>query len=201
MALSSIGLLGGSFDPVHLAHVALAKAALRELSLDQVQLIPAKAPWQRGDLAASAAHRLAMVELAIQNEPTLVANPVELNRDGKTYTVDTVRNLPPGADYVWILGADQLENFHTWHEWREIAAVVRLAVAQRPGAAAIAPEPLQAYLAELERPLLQIPFSPMPVSASDIRQRLTRGDSTDGMLDPAVAQYIKRHGLYQHNVS
>lgn len=199
--MSVIGLLGGSFDPVHLAHVALAKAALAELALDQVQLIPAGEPWQRGALAASAAHRLAMLELAIQGEPSLEANAAEIQREGKTYTLDTVRELPAGAEYVWILGADQLENFHTWHGWRDISRLVRLAVAQRPGAAATAPAKLQAHLSELGRPLLQIPFTPMPISASDIRRRLAQGASTQGLLDPEVARYIERHGLYRDTVS
>ena len=201
MALNAVGLLGGSFDPVHLAHVALAKAALAELALDQVQLIPAGEPWQRGALVASAQHRLAMLELAIEGEPAMHANAVEIEREGKTYTLDTVRNLPAGPEYVWIIGADQLENFHTWQGWREIAGLVRLAVAQRPGANAAASSELHAHLAELGRPLLQIPFSPMPISASDIRQRLAQGASTEGMLDREVARYIERHELYRDTVS
>lgn len=201
MALSVIGLLGGSFDPVHLAHVALAKAAVAELALDEVQLIPAGEPWQRGALAASPEHRLAMLELAIRAEPALRANAVEIEREGKTYTLDTVRELPATAEYIWILGADQLENFHTWHGWREIASLVRIAVAQRPGAATNATNELLAHLEQLGRPLLQIPFSPMYISASDIRQRLAQGINTSGLLDPKVAQYIQLHGLYRDTVS
>lgn len=201
MALNTVGLLGGSFDPVHLAHIGLARAALRELALDQVQLIPAGDPWQRGGLAATPAQRLAMLEIAAGGTPGLRVNPMEIRRGGKTYTIDTVRGLPAGAQYVWILGADQLENFHTWHEWRDIARLVRIAVAQRPGADAEAPPALQSLLDELDRPLLRIPFTPMSISASAIRQRLAQGASTEGMLDPAVAQYIRRHGLYQHAVS
>jgi len=201
MAVKVIGLLGGSFDPVHLAHVSLAKAALTELCLDEVQLIPAANPWQRGALKASAEHRMAMLEIAIRDEPAICVNAIEINRGGKTYTVDTVRSLPKDSEYVWILGADQLENFPTWHEWRDIASLVRIAVAQRPGAAVQAPQELQVHLQNQGRSLLHIPFSPMPVSASEIRQRLAQELSTYGMLDPAVAQYIKQHGLYQQVVS
>lgn len=201
MALNSIGLLGGSFDPVHLAHIALARAALRELGLDQVQLVPASIPWQRGVLAASPEHRLAMLEIAVRDAPELRVNPVEIQRGGKTYTIDTLSQLPAGSEYVWILGADQLANFCTWHRWREIAALVRLAVARRPGVDAAAPPALEALLDELRRPLLQIPFAPMPVSASDIRRRLAQGASVDGLLDPAVAQYIERHALYRSAAS
>jgi len=201
MAVKSIGLLGGSFDPVHLAHVALAQAALRELALDEVQLVPASAPWQRSPLAATSAQRLAMLELAISGTAKLSINPIEIERGGKTYTVDTLRQLPAGPEYVWILGADQLANFCTWHQWREIAALARIAVARRPGADAAPPPDLKALLDASRRPLLQIPFPPMPVSASEIRKRLAEGASVEGLLLPAVAQYIERHGLYRSTVS
>ena len=201
MAVSSIGLLGGSFDPVHLAHVALAQAALHELALDEVQLLPASAPWQRGPLSATSAQRLAMLQLAVADTTRLSINPIELERGGKTYTVDTLRQLPGDPEYVWILGADQLANFCTWHQWREVAALARIAVARRPGADAAPPPDLKALLDDLRRPLLQIPFAPMAVSASEIRQRLARGDTTEGLLHPAVAQYIERHGLYRPAVS
>lgn len=197
MALSTVGLLGGSFDPVHLAHVALARAALHELALDEVQLLPASQPWQREALAATPVQRLAMLEIALRNEPGLRINSLEIDRGGNTYTIDTLRQLPANVDYVWILGADQLVNFCTWHKWRDIAAMVRLAVARRPGADAVAPAPLQALLAQLKRPLLQLPFTPMEVSASVIRERLARGDSVQGLLNPGVAQYIEFHHLYR----
>jgi len=197
MALSSVGLLGGSFDPVHVAHVALSRAALHELALDEVQLIPASQPWQRGALVATPDQRLAMLDLALRDEPKLHVNPIEIQRGGQTYTIDTLHQLPEGPSYVWILGADQLANFCTWHKWREIAACVSIAVARRPGADAAPPAPLQELLDELKRPLLQLPFPPMPISASAIRERLAQGESTQGLLDPAVARYIELHKLYR----
>lgn len=191
------GLLGGSFDPVHVAHVALAKAALRELRLDEVQLIPAADPWQRPPLAASGQQRLDMLALAIAGEPGLSVNPIEIQRGGPTYTIDTVRALPGGARYVWLLGADQLRNFCTWRDWADIAARVELAVADRPGSPAEAPSALQDRLRELGRPLRRLPFAPMPVSASDIRHRLARGESAAGLVPDAALDYIRTHRLYQ----
>ncbi|HUH86716.1 MAG TPA: nicotinate (nicotinamide) nucleotide adenylyltransferase [Pusillimonas sp.] len=199
MALSKIGLLGGSFDPVHLAHTALARAALHELSLDEVQLIPASQPWQRETLAATPLQRLAMLKIAVRDEPKLRINTIEIDRGGPTYTIDTLRQLPNGPEYVWILGADQLANFCTWHHWRDIAALVRLGVARRPGADAAAPAQLQVLLDQLKRPLLQLPFPAMDVSATAIRERLARGDSVQGLLHPEVAQYIDFHKLYRPN--
>lgn len=195
--MKRIGLLGGSFDPVHLAHLALARAAAAKLRLDSVQLIPAANPWQRAPLRASAGHRLRMIELAIDGQPQLAVNPVELERSGPTYTIDTVRALPADAHYVWLLGTDQLANFCTWRQWQAIAGHVDLAVAARPGAPLAAPAELASWLAAHRRRLIRLPFSPMAISASDIRGRLARGASTAGLLPATVARYIARHGLYR----
>lgn len=192
-----IGLLGGSFDPVHRAHIALALQSQRELALDQVQLIPAGQPWQRPPLAAGPEHRIAMLELAIAGHPGLVVNPIETQRTGPTYTIDTLLNLPAGPDYYWILGADQLQNFCTWHRWKEILHLTNLAVVARPGSALKAPAPLRDELQSTGRKLNIIPFHPMNVAAKDIRQRLASGESTSEFLVPAVSAYILRQGLYQ----
>lgn len=191
-----IGLLGGSFDPVHEAHIALALAALRELGLDEVQLIPAAQPWQRAGLQATPQQRLHMLELAAAGHPGLTVNPIEIERGGPTYTVDTIRALPPGPGYVWLMGADQLANFCTWNGWREIASSVDLAVAVRPGTPMRAPDELARLLASQGRALRELPFAPQAVSASLIRERLSRGESVEGLLAPAVAAYIAAHGLY-----
>jgi len=197
MAIKRIGLLGGSFDPVHLAHIALADAAHRDAGLDEIQLIPAADPWQRAALAATPQQRLDMLRLATGRRRHLSVNPVEIERGGKTYTLDTLDELPPTADYYWILGADQLSNFCSWRGWREIAARIHLIVAQRPGTGLEPPEPLAEHLASIDRRLIELPFSPMPISASDIRRRLAKGESVDGLVDQAVARYIEENSLYR----
>jgi nicotinate-nucleotide adenylyltransferase len=201
MALRKIGLLGGSFDPVHLAHVALGKAAWEHLSLAELQFIPAGQPWQRRPLSATSAQRVDMLHIALRDYPYMTVNPIELERDGETYTVDTLEQLPPGPDYYWVLGADQLENFCTWHRWQDIASRVRLAVAQRPGTPLAAPAALASHLASLGLELVELPFEPVAISSTAIRERLARGASTAGLLDVAVAQYIHRNGLYQAPVA
>jgi nicotinate-nucleotide adenylyltransferase len=195
--LKRIGLLGGSFDPVHVAHIALAQTALQALGLAEVQLIPAANPWQRAALHATGRQRLDMLELAIAGHAGLAVNPIEIERGGATYTLDTLRALPGGARYVWLLGADQLANFCTWRNWQDIASLVDLAVATRPGTPLAAPPELARHLGALGRELQELPFAPMPVSASDIRQRLARGASTEGLLAPPVAAYIAAHHLYR----
>ena len=192
------GLLGGSFDPVHLAHIELARQARQHLALDTVTLIPAARPWQRGTLDADSHQRLDMLRIAISDEPHLEISTVEIERDGPTYTIDTLRALPPEPQYFWILGADQLENFCSWKEWEEIAARVHLAVAGRPGSALTPPSALQDRLQALGHELHILPMPPTGLSATLIRQRIADGLSVEGMLHPGVAQYIQRHGLYRH---
>lgn len=196
-----IGLLGGSFDPVHCAHLALATAAREALGLDQVQLIPAGQPWQRLPLGASPSQRLEMVTLAIQGYTGLTANPIETDRSGPTYTLETLNALPQGPDYFWILGADQLSNFCTWRHWSEIAARVQLVVAQRPGSPLTVPQELAQWLAANQRELIELPFHPLDVSANEIRNRITRGESTSDLIPEVVAQYISKHGLYRQRTA
>jgi nicotinate-nucleotide adenylyltransferase len=196
-----IGLLGGSFDPVHCAHLALATAAREALGLDQVQLIPAGQPWQRLPLGASPSQRLEMVTLAIQGHPGLTANPIETDRSGPTYTLETLNALPQGPDYFWILGADQLSNFCTWRQWSDIAARVQLVVAQRPGSQLTVPHELAQWLAANQRELIELPFHPLDVSANEIRNRITRGESTSDLIPGVVAQYISEHGLYRQRTA
>lgn len=200
-----IGLLGGSFDPVHLAHVRLARTALDHLAAASVHLIPAAAPWQRAPLATSADHRAAMVEAAIADQPGLVMNPVEINRGGPSYTVDTLRTLidrdaaaqRTGIRYVWVLGADQLENFCTWHQWEHIVELADLAVAARPGSEPAPPPALERALARHGSTLHQLPMPEMPVSGSQIRKRLADRQSVDDLVSEAVLRYINLHHLYQ----
>lgn len=195
------GLLGGSFDPVHVVHLDLARTARAHLQLDTVQLIPAAAPWQRAPLGASPEDRLAMLALAVAGEPGLTVNAAEIARSGPTYTVDTLRAMSAGDDpahtYVWLLGSDQLANFCTWHAWEEIASRVQLAVASRPGFAPAPPEALSRLLEARATPVAHLPWSPSPVSATEIRARAKAGLSLDGLTPAAVADYIRTHHLYQ----
>ncbi|CAM4229511.1 putative nicotinate-nucleotide adenylyltransferase [Kerstersia similis] len=196
-SLPRIGLLGGSFDPVHLAHLALAQAALTQLHLAGVQFIPAAQPWQRRPLQASEAQRLDMLRLTLAGQDRFSINTSELDRGGPTYTIDTIRQLPAGVRYVWLLGTDQLVNFCTWRDWQDIIARIDLAVAQRPGSALAPPPALAAALATHGRQLEIIPFTPRQISASDIRARQARGESLQDLVAPAVADYINAHGLYR----
>lgn len=195
--MKKIGLLGGSFNPVHLAHLAMARTALRALNLDEVQLIPAGNPWQKQPLRISGAQRLEMLTLAIADEPGIVINDIEINREGATYTIDTLRNLPRDAKYYWLLGTDQLNNFCTWQNWPEITDYVTLTVAWRTGYPLHIPPELDTLLRRDGKGLITLPFKAMDVSSTEIRSRIQQGQDASAFVPAPVLDYINTHGLYR----
>ena len=189
-----IGLFGGSFDPVHNAHRALATTALAELQLDRVLWIPAGQPWQKSRPMTAAVHREAMVSLAIAGEPRFELETCELHRGGLTYTLDTVKELQarwPGAQLVLLIGQDQYSRLHTWAGWQELLQRVTLAVANRPGPLPAVPDEV------LRQPHQVVPLPMLDVSATDIRQRVARGEGIAHLVPPEVARYIDQQGLYR----
>ncbi len=192
--MSRIGLFGGTFDPPHVAHVALARAALEALQLDAVRWIPAGQPWQKTRKVTPAAQREAMVRLAIDGEPRFALDRIEIERDGPSYTLDTVRAFAaaqPHAQWFLIIGADQYAGLHTWRDWQALLGLVTLAVANRPGLMPpIDPEVLRF-------PHRVVPLPMLDISATEIRDRVARGLPVDSMVPPAVARYIDLNQLYR----
>jgi nicotinate-nucleotide adenylyltransferase len=195
-----IGLMGGSFDPVHCAHVELAELALRHLALDEVRWIPVGQPWQKARQLAAPEHRLAMVEAATAHEPRFTVDPIELRRQGPSYTLDTVRALQSRstqpAQWFLIIGQDQFANFPTWQGWHELLQVLTLAVACRGHDLPAAPQAMQG----LNYRVVELPLPPLDVSSTDIRTRLGRGKDpyslVPDLLPYGVARYIATHQLY-----
>ena len=194
MSLKKFGLFGGSFDPVHIAHVALAQVALSQLQLDAVRWVPAGQPWQKTRELASPAHRAAMVQLAIADEPRFTLERCELNRVGPSFTLDTVRELQaatPGAQWFLIIGQDQYVGLHTWRDWKLLLQIVTLAVAMRPGVPAqVSPEVQRVGHQPVALPM-------MDISSTEIRERVASGQGIDRLVPAAVARYIDRHHLYR----
>jgi nicotinate-nucleotide adenylyltransferase len=194
--VSRIGLFGGSFDPVHNAHVALAHEALERLPLDELRWIPAGQPWQKTRKLAGGVHREAMVSLAIGGEPRFKLDTCELRRRGPSFTLDTVRELQaarPDNEWFLIIGQDQYTGLHTWRDWRELISRVTLVVAKRPGVTAW-PHP---DLLRAEQRAVPLPM--MDVSSTDIRLRVAQGLPIDELVPPAVARYIEQNRLYQED--
>jgi nicotinate-nucleotide adenylyltransferase len=191
-----VGLFGGSFDPVHHAHVALARSALQALALDAVYWIPAGLAWQKGATSTPGADRAAMVELAIAGEPHFRLERCELERAGPSFTIDTVLELSvreAGTQWWLLIGQDQLARLPTWHRWRQLVALVQLAVAARAGDAVRAP----AEVADAQVSLHEVPLPPLAISATDIRARVAAGAPIASLVPAAVAGYIAEHGLYR----
>ncbi|MDF1630826.1 MAG: nicotinate-nucleotide adenylyltransferase [Alcanivoracaceae bacterium] len=199
-------LFGGTFDPVHRAHIDAARAVSKALGGASVYLLPNAVPPHRPQPAASAEQRLAMLKIAIQPYPELLTDDRELRRAGPSWTIDTLTELRanhPDKPLVLILGADSLATLHLWHRWRDYPALCHLAVLPRPGAAEPVNEVLQAFpvtdanslLAQPagRRLMLSAPF--LDVSSSAIRRLLAEKDHCTS-LDGGVLAHIHQHGLY-----
>jgi nicotinate-nucleotide adenylyltransferase len=185
--VAALGILGGTFDPVHNAHLAMARAALEHLKLDTVLFIPTGHTHYRPPSATPGADRATMLRLAIHGEPRFAVDERELGPGATGYTVDTLRALRSelgDAELYLLMGADQYEKLSTWRAPEEIKRLARVAVFARPGIV-------------LKEKVDLIPMSPMPVSASEIRERARRGEDLHGAVPPAVANYIARHRLYR----
>ena len=198
---AALGVMGGTFDPPHLGHLELARAARRELGLDGVLYIPAGRPsFKRDREVTSAHHRLAMLSRMLEGEPACALSAMEVERPGITYTVDTLEELrrswPPPARLVFILGADSLHTLPHWHCARRVLGLAEIAVAGRAGeeldrdvAALRAFEPdARVHVLDAHVP---------PLSSTELRALLARGADVSGMLDPRVLDYIRAHGLYR----
>jgi nicotinate-nucleotide adenylyltransferase len=181
------GLLGGTFDPVHNAHLAMARAARDVLKLDKILFMPTGTPRYRRPAQASGEHRVAMLQLALENDKTCEIDARELAPGASGYTVDTLRELRlehgPETPIWLLLGADQYSKLDTWHRPEDVKRLARIAVFARPGIA-------------LDKSISLVPMDLMPISASEIRARVARGDDISGLVPPAVADYIARHRLY-----
>ena len=197
-----IGVLGGTFDPVHIAHLAIAEEARESLGLSKVMFIPAAMPPHKVDRPVSdPEHRLAMVELAIADNPAFEASRIELGRTGPSYTVDTLEALGgDAAALVLILSAEAFRELRSWHRPERILELAQLAVVPRDGF----PEANRAYLAEhfpgFEDRATFLTGPRLRLSASQLRDRAANGRSLRYLVPDAVAAYIGDHALYSDPV-
>lgn len=207
-----IGILGGTFDPVHIGHLRGALEVVEYLGFDELRLIPSARPPHRGTPQVSAEQRLAMAELAVAGEPRLRVDDRELRRESPSYTVDTLESLRSelAADdqLFLLLGWDAFCGLPSWHRWEELLRHCHMLVLQRPDADSEAPEALRDLLAArsvndpqaMTGPAGQISFiwqTPLAVSATQIRQRLAEGRSVRYLVPDSVLAYIHAHGLYR----
>jgi nicotinate-nucleotide adenylyltransferase len=204
----SLGILGGTFDPVHIAHLALAQEAAESLGLERVVFMPAGSPPHKPGVAITpGADRLAMVKLAIAGNDRFDASRLELDRDGPSYTVDTLDALAAArrsggagvaGELTLILSADAFLGLRSWHEPRRVLELARLAVAPRDGYPEAGPDFLETHFTGLADRAVFLDGPRIRLSASGLRDRAAAGRSLRYLVPDAVAAYISDHGLYRN---
>ena len=203
MAVSRVGILGGSFDPPHSGHLMIAREARERVGLDSVLFIPAGEQWlKEGQDVARATHRLAMTHLLTGSDAAFAVSDMEITRPGPTYTVDTLRELretsPPDTEYFFILGEDSVADLPRWHEPEELVTLCRFIAMPRAGDAG-RPDLTAAYdaIPGLRERVTVLEDAPrMDVSSSSIRDMLGIGASLRGVVPEAVVKYITAHRVY-----
>jgi nicotinate-nucleotide adenylyltransferase len=207
----AIGILGGTFDPIHLGHLRMAIELHDALDLARVHLVPCFQPVHRKQPVASPAQRLAMVQCAVNGEQALYADDREIRRQGPSYMIDTLLDIEqehPNTPLCLLLGIDAFLNFSSWHRWKEILDHAHLVIAHRPNyqipAAGIIDKLLSKHLQQESSyihenkagGILLRPITALDISASDIRKQIAMGRNPRYLLPDNVFQYINQHGTY-----
>lgn len=210
----AIGILGGTFDPIHLGHLRMALELYEALNLAKVHIIPCFQPVHRKQSVASSEQRLAMVERAIANEPALYADPREIRRGGPSYMIDTLLSMRhdfPDTPLCLLIGIDAFLGFLGWHRWEEILDQAHIIIAHRPQyqlpTAGLIADILQQRLKQeanyihqhLAGGILIRPITALEISATDIRKQIAMGKNPRYLLPDAVYDYINQFGIYSVN--
>lgn len=201
MTGKGIGILGGTFDPVHIGHLCMADAVYKYMNLEQVMFIPAYvAPHKVGMDIAPADDRYAMTKLAIEPYSYFTVSDLELRRSGVSYTVDTLRELHrqyPEKQLYFIIGADSVEQLHTWNSIEEMLQLATFIGAGRPGYEGIMDNVVKNLGEEVRQHIMLLNTPEYDVSSTDIRERIREGASLMNLVPKVVEDYIYAHGLYK----
>ncbi len=197
----NVGILGGTFDPVHNGHLIVAEVAREQLNLNEVLFIPAGQPWLKTEYAVTPAeHRLCMLRLALDDTPYFRISEMEIERPGPTYTLDTINALKESLDEAdelfFILGQDNLMQLPQWHKAPDLIQLCYLVAAPRPGVKKPDLKALEAEIPGITKRAMLMKQPLIDISASDIRKRVARGLSVRHLVPEPVNRYIKEHGLY-----
>ena len=200
-----VGIFGGAFDPPHLAHLALANAALEQLKLDEVTVIPTGYAWHKSRALSLAEHRLAMARLAFEGEARVRVDDLETRRTGPSYTIDTLRELKnrrPEAEFFLLMGGDQARALASWRDWQMIFPYATICIAKRqeltrPAFASDTYPWLDGLpQGDFKNSVVALSMPPSAISATDIRQQVAAGRDVTPLVGAAVARYIAHHHLY-----
>jgi nicotinate-nucleotide adenylyltransferase len=197
----NIGVLGGTFDPIHIGHLVLAEEVRTRLDLVEILFLPAGQPWLKVDIPISPAeHRVEMVRLALADKPYFKLSTMEIERAGPTYTVDTIvelkAQLRAGDELVFILGWDSLAKLPQWRQLSRLITMCRLVVVPRPGYLLPDLKALEASIPGLSQRVTLLDKPEIDISASAIRNRVARGLSIRHLVPEPVDEYIRQHKLY-----
>ncbi len=197
----NIGVVGGTFDPIHIGHLIVAEEVRARLNLAEVLFVPAGQPWLKANSPVSAAeHRVQMVRLAIANKSYFKLSTIEIERVGASYTVDTIAELlgqlDAGDELFFILGWDNLGQLPQWHEPSRLVKMCRLVAVPRVGYAVPDLESLEAIIPGLSQRVVVMDKPEIDISASEIRNRIAHGLSIHHLVPEPVERYINQHGLY-----
>ena len=200
MAGKSLGILGGTFDPIHIGHLRMAEHVFNSMELEKIIFIPAYVPPHKlGQDFAPAQDRYAMTELAVAANPHFIVSDMELKRTGVSYTIDTIRQLHAqyeDRELNFIIGADSVAQLHTWHNIEEMLELTRFVAVWRPGYEGAMEEMVQ-HLGQRARERVLLLDTPVyDISSTEIRTRIRQGASLAGLVPQAVEKYIYEHGLY-----
>ena len=184
-------MLGGTFDPPHLAHLVLAEAAYRQLGVAAVEFIPAGDPWWKSSsVPTPARHRLEMTRLATASVPYFVVNDCEVRREGPSYMADTLATFPLDDEIFLVLGADAAEGLRSWMRWEQVAARARLAIASRAGIKMAALEDQLTY------PPVRLDIPSLDISSEKVRRLCRAGESIRFLVPEPVRAYVEENCLY-----
>lgn len=201
MARKGLGILGGTFDPVHMGHLHMAEAVYERMQLEQIMFIPAYvAPHKVGLDFAPAEERFRMTQLAVEPYSQFVVSDIELRRSGVSYTIDTVRELSKiyaGRELYFIIGADSVVQLHTWNNIYDLLELATFVAAGRPGYEGVMEQVVATLGAEAAKRIVLLDTPEYDISSTDIRTRIRSGQSLAGLVPSAVEEYIRSHGLYK----
>jgi nicotinate-nucleotide adenylyltransferase len=198
----NVGVLGGTFDPVHSGHLVIAEEARKKLRLNRVIFIPTGQPWLKNDREITpAVHRVEIVRLAIDEKDYFEMSTIEVDRPGPSYSVDTVavlnRKLGNDAQIYFLIGWDSLAELSQWHEPQRLIKLCKLVAITRPGLRRPDLKSLESSIPGITRSVVWLDMPPIDISSSDIRDRVAHGRSIGGLVPGEVERYIKENGLYR----
>lgn len=200
-----VAIFGGTFDPIHVGHLIVAEEVRVKLGVEEIVFVPVGQPWLKADRRISSGkHRLAMIRLAIADNPHFKVSTLEIDRPGLTYTVDTVdmlrRQMGSEAKLFFLMGGDSLRELPQWKEPKRLIQLCRLVVFTRPGSRLPSMNGLEEGVPGVSDNIVIVEVPQIDVSATEVRQQVRQGDPIDELVLPAVKDYILGSGLYREGV-